>query len=114
MVDSISIEEVIVVEETRGAGKTQSDPVRKITEYFSKGDGELLACLDPLAPQYNEQIGGWDLQKTDLVQVDGVILGTMKDALLSIEEARIFVDFVKSDEHLSKEFEKFKENYLRL
>lgn len=113
MVKSISIKEVIVVEENRGSGESFSDPVRKITEYFSKGDGQkLLVCSDPEAPKYNEQIGGWDLQETDLVQVDGVIVGTMKDSMQAMREATMFIKFVKEDEKLSEEFDRFKEDYL--
>jgi len=108
MVDKISIEEVIVVETTRGSGGS-NDPVRKVIEYWSKEEGgTLLACLDPNAPCYNEQIGGWDLKETDLIQVDGVILGVVREIEDGLNEAHMVVDFVVKDEWLSKEFRKFK------
>ncbi len=40
------IQEVIIVESTRGLGKNEADPVRRVISIFSK-DGKLIADLDP-------------------------------------------------------------------
>ncbi len=51
------LEEIIVSVENKGMGEPH-DPIRNVTQYWSK-DGNLLAENDPLAPIYNRTTAEW-------------------------------------------------------
>ena len=51
---------VIEAETSRGRGEPH-DPYRNVTQYFDC-DGELLAEVDPIAPEYSRTEGKWILK----------------------------------------------------
>lgn len=51
LMNTVRLEEVIIsTKEKRGLGKTREDPVRCVTQVFSK-EGELIAEYDPITEE---------------------------------------------------------------